>query len=443
MAAGKPGRDPRRAIRRLNLIGLTAMAVAFGALGGWFITAQIAGAVIANGNIVVETSVKKIQHNTGGIVGAILVKEGDMVDEGQVLVRLDDTLPKATLGIVQSQLDTFLAREARLIAERDGAGAITFPPALRERQDDPTVAGSIQGESTLFAARRDAREGQRAQLRERIAQTQNEIIGLTAQSEAKNKEITLIGEELVGVTELYKQNLVSIVRYMALRRESAKLDGERGQLVAETARAHARIAETEVQILQLDQDFRTEVLKDLRDTQAKIAELQERVSAARDELKRIDIRAPSSGIVYQLTVHTVGGVINRGETIMQLVPRADALLVEARVAPTDVDQIALGDEVRVRILAGNRRTTPDLEGRLIHVGPDLTRDQQPAAGGVPAQAYYLVRIRLALEQIRRLGDLQLVPGMPAEIYIHTQNRTPLQYLIKPLAEQIARTFRER
>lgn len=436
-------RDPRRAIRKLNVIGFAAVVLALGGVGGWAATTHIAGAVIAGGTVVVETNVKKVQHNNGGIVGEIFVKEGDPVEANQVLVRLDDTLTRATLGIVQSQLDVYVAREARLIAERDAADAVTYPEALLKRRSDATVASAIAGEQTLFESRRKSREGQRAQLRERIAQTENEIRGLTAQHEAKQKEIELISEELAGVADLFKKNLVSIVRYMALQRDKTKLDGERGQFIAEMARARGKIAETEIQIIQLEQDFRTDVLKDLRESQGKIAELQERVNAAVDELKRIDIRAPQTGTVYQLQVHTVGGVIGRGDVIMQIVPRADALIVEAKISPGDVDQVAVGAPVHVRIMAGNRRTMPDLDGSVFHLGPDLSRDQQQTAQGPMAQAYYLVRIKLAVGDLKKLGDLQLLPGMPAEVYIRTHDRTPLDYLLKPLSEQIARTFRER
>jgi HlyD family secretion protein len=435
-------RNPRRAIRRLNVIGFAAMIVALGGVGGWAATTQLAGAVIASGNIVVESNVKKVQHNTGGIVGKILVREGSEVETNQLLIRLDDTLTRATLGIGQSQLDLFTAREARLIAERDDAEAITFPDGLLVRRQEPSVESAITGEQKLFQSRRDGRKGQRSQLRERVLQTTEEIRGLSAQQESKESEIKFIGEELTGVVALFKQNLVTIVRYMQLQRDQARLQGERGQLVAEIARSRGKIAETELQILQLDQDFRTEVLKELRESQGRIAELQERVNAAADELRRVDIRAPQAGIVYQLQVHTVGGVIGRGETIMQVVPKADALLVEAKIAPQDVDQVAIGAPVRVRVLAGNRRTMPDAEGRVVVLSPDLTRDQQQTAG-VPSQPYYLVRVSLAEGVVKQFHDLQLVPGMPVEVYIRTDNRTPLDYLVKPLQEQIARTFRER
>ncbi len=429
--------DPRRAIRRLNLAGFCAIVILIGVVGGWAATSQLSGAVIAPGNIVVESSVKKVQHPTGGVVGEILVRDGETVEAGQIVMRLDDTVTKATLGIVRSQLDEITAREARLLAERDGEKEIVFPDLFANRKSDPSVATAIAGEQKLFESRSGTRNGQRSQLRERIAQTKQEIEGLSAQLSGKEKEIKFIGEELVGVTYLYNKNLIPIIRYMQLQRDQARLLGEQGQLTAEVARARVKISETELQILQIDQDFRTEVLKDLRDAQGKIAELKERVTAAEDQLKRVDIRSPQNGIVHQLAVHTVGGVVANGETIMLVVPRSDDLVVEAKVAPQDIDQISLGAATIVRIMAGNQRTTPDVGGALTRISADLTREQQTN------QAYYVVRVTLDPAQVARLGDLKLVPGMPAEAFIQTQDRTPLEYLMKPLRDQIARTFRER
>jgi HlyD family secretion protein len=435
-------RNPQGAIRKLNLIGITAVVVAVGGVGSWAASSSIAGAVIANGTVVVESNVKRVQHPTGGIVGKIFVKEGEDVEADQILVRLDDTLTRATLGIVQSQLDQFVARRARLIAERDSNDAISFPEGLTSRAGEDNVASSMTGEQKLFEARRSARQGQRSQLRERVTQTANEVRGLEAQQAAKEKEIKFINEELSGVVDLYQKQLVTIVRYMSLQRDEAKLQGERGQFIAEIARAKGKIAETELQIIQLDQDFRTDVLKDLREADAKIAELQERVNAAKDELQRIDIRAPQAGFVHQLAVHTVGGVIAKGETVMEIVPRSDALVVEAKVAPTDIDQVEMDARVKVRVMAGNRRTMPDLDATVKRIGADLTRDQA-AAGAAPSAPYYLVRVSLQKGASKELGDLQLVPGMPAEVFIRTHDRTPLDYMLKPLREQITRTFRER
>jgi HlyD family secretion protein len=429
--------NPKRPIRRLNVVGLLIAAALIGGFGGWAATSELAGAVIAPGNIVVESYIKKVQHPYGGIVSAIRIREGEAVQEGQVLMRLDDTVTRATLGVVRSQLDELLSREARLLSERDGADKLVLPEELIRRSDQPPVAASIAGEEKLFEARRLARIGQRAQLRERVAQINEEIRGLTAQYQAKENEIRLIGEELVGVEDLFKKNLVSIVRYMQLQRDQARIKGEYGQFIADIARARGKISETELQIIQLDQDFRTEVLKDLREAQGKIAELRERVTAAEDQLRRIEIKSPLTGTVHQLSVHTIGGVIATGETIMMIVPRADELVVEAKVAPQDIDQVAPGAKVIIRIMAGNQRTTPDVNGILTHVSADLTREQQTN------QAYYVVRASLPEVEVRRLSDIKLIPGMPAEAFIQTHERTPLQYLLKPLRDQIARTFRER
>jgi HlyD family secretion protein len=385
--------------------------------------------------------VKKIQHPTGGVVGKIFVKQGSVVKEGQILLSLDDTIPRASLGIVRSQLDEFTARQARLLAERDGSDTLTFAEELLRRIKEATVATAVAGEEKLFEARRRVRTGQRDQLRKKIAQTEEEIRGLTAQRDAKTKELELIAEELKGVAELYKKNLVSISRFMALRRDQAKLEGERGQFIAEIARARGRISENELQIIQLETEFRNEVLKELRDIEGRVAELRERQTAAEDQLRRVDLRSPQDGIVHQLNVHTVGGVITNAETIMLIVPITDDLIVEARVSPSDVDQIAEGAKVLVRIMAGNQRTMPDVEGKVTHVSADLTRE--PAQGNFPAASYFLVRIALDKDSVRQLHGLRLTPGMPAEAYIQTTYRTPLDYLIKPLQEQIARTFRER
>jgi HlyD family secretion protein len=297
----------------------------------------------------------------------------------------------------------------------------------------------MAGEEKLFESRKNARLGQRQQLTERITQIKEEIGGLTAQQGAKEKEIELIGKELVGVADLFEKNLVSITRYMQLQRDQARLQGERGQFIAEIARARGRISEIELQIIQLEKDFRTEVLKEMREVQGRIAELTERVTAAQDQLNRVEIRAPQTGIVNQLAIHTIGGVIGNGETLMQVVPRADKLVVEAKVAPHDVDQLAIGADTVVRIMAGNPRTMPELKGKLAYVSADLTRER--ANPGVPATAYFLVRVELS--DLGRLGDFQLLPGTPADAFIQTYARTPLEYLLKPLTEQIARTFRER
>ncbi len=441
-------RDPVAVIRQLNVIGYTMVLLLVGCFGGWATTSELAGAVIASGTVIVESVDKKVQHPTGGVVKEILVRDGSEVEEGQILVRLDDTVTRSSLGVLRAQFDENVARRARLIAERDLADSITFPDSLILRKNEPSVAAAMNGEEKLFVSRKEARAGQRAQLRERISQSNEEIRGLTAQLAAKENEIELISRELVGVADLYSKNLVTISRYMTLERDQTRVQGERGQFISDIARAKAKISETELQIIQIDQDFRTDLLKDLREADGKIAELIDKMVAAEDQLKRTDIRAPRSGVVHGLAVHTVGGVIANGETIMNVVPHDDDLIVEARVMPNQVDQLEVGAAARVRINAGNQRTMPELNGSLIHVSPDTARDnpqgQTPGQQGQnQGQAYYVARVALPKHEIERLGTFRLLPGMPSEVFITTGSRTPMQYLLKPLHEQIARTFKER
>lgn len=439
-------RDPVAVIRKLNVVGYSMVLLLVGCFGGWATTSELAGAVIASGTVIVETVDKKVQHPTGGVVKEILVRDGSDVEEGQILVRLDDTVTRSSLGVLRTQFVENVARRARLLAERDLADNIIFPDSLIARKNESSVATAINGEEKLFTSRKESRAGQRAQLRERISQSKEEIRGLTAQLAAKENEIELISKELVGVAELYSKNLVTISRYMTLERDQTRVQGERGQFISDIARAKAKISETELQIIQIDQDFRTDLLKDLRETDGKIAELIDKMVAAEDQLKRTDIRAPRSGVVHGLTVHTVGGVIANGETIMSVVPHDDDLIVEAKVMPSQVDQLELGAAARVRINAGNQRSMPELNGSLVHVSADTTRDNpqgQPGQGQSQGQAYYVARVALPKHEIERLGSFHLLPGMPSEVFITTGSRTPMQYLLKPLHEQIARTFRER
>jgi len=432
----------QRSIRRLNLFGLSATVLFLGGLGGWAATATLTGAVIGQGTLVVESSVKKVQHPDGGIVGQIFVKEGSIVKEGDVLIRLDDTMTRSSLGATRSQLDEARAREARLLAERDGYESVTFPPEMMSRVHEPVMAAAVRGQEKLFQSRRTGRNGQQAQLREQVVQSQEQISGLIAQQQSKENEIRLMRDELAGVSQLYQQKLVNIQRYNSVQRDQARLEGERGQLISQIASARAKISETELKILQLGQDFSTDVLKELRETQGQIAVLGEKLIAAEEQLKHIDIRAPQNGTVHELTVHTIGGVVAKGEAVMQIVPLADKLIVEAKIPPQDIDQVALGSTTTVRIMAGNQRTMIDLFGEVTHIGADLTKDKDQV-NQANNQPYYLVRVSLAEQEVARLKELTLVPGMPAEIFIQTRERTPLQYLLKPLNEQIARAFRER
>ena len=427
----------RRSMRRHLVAAIVVVLVLVIGVGGWAATAVISGAVVASGSIVVDSNVKMVQHLTGGIVGELRVRDGDRVRVGDIVVRLDETVTRANLAIVTKGLDELTARKARLESERDGSDTIIFPAQLLAGAGDPDRAAAMDSERKLFNLRRTARNGQKAQLRERIAQFQEEITGLIAQQDSKAKEIALLERELAGVRELWKQNLVQLTRLTALEREAARLDGERGQLIAAAAQAKGKIAETTLQILQIDQDIASDVAKELREVDGKIGEFIERKVTAEDQLKRTDIRAPQDGTVFQLAVHTVGGVITAGDPIMLIVPDADNLSVEVKVNPQDIDQLQLNQKAILRFTAFNVRTTPEIEGTVTRISADTSTDQRTG------QSYYTVRIAMAADQVERLGDVKLLPGMPVEAFVQTGDRTMFSYLMKPLHDQFVRAFREK
>jgi len=427
----------RRSIR-LHLIAAVVVALLLvGGIGGWATTSEFAGAVIAQGQLVVDTNVKKVQHPTGGVVAELNVRDGSIVRGGDIVIRLDDTQTRANLQIVVKGLDELVARKAREEAEIDGMESITFPSELAARKSDPEIERILVGETRLFEIRRKTREGLRAQLTERIAQSEEEITGLTAQVASKDKQIEWIIKELEGVRELWRKQLVQFNRVTSLEREQARLEGERGQLIASIAQSKGKISETRIQILQIDQDMRTENGKDLADIRGKTAELVEKKVAAEDQLKRIDIRAPQSGMVHQLDVHTVGGVISAGQQIMLVVPAADKLTVEAKVQPQDIDQVRVGQAAVMRFTNFSSRTTPELNGEVSVVSGDVSQDQRSGA------TYYTVRISVRPEEIARLGEVKLAPGMPVEVFIQTNMRTVLSYFTRPFHDQIAKVFREK
>jgi HlyD family secretion protein len=427
----------RFSIRRHLIVGLTVVVLLAGGLGGWAATAQISGALIAPGSVVVESNVKKVQHPTGGVVGELRAKDGDVVKAGDVVVRLDDTVTKASLAIVTKNLDGLLARAARLEAEQRGLDRIVFPKSLTDRADEPDVKAVMASESKLFEVRVNGRIGQKAQMRERVTQLNEEIAGLTAQETAKDQEIALVEKELIGVRDLYEKHLVQLTRLTTLERDMARLSGERAQYIAARAQAKGKITETELQIIQVDKDMVSDVSKDLRETNDKIGEFVERKVTAEDQLRRVDIRAPQDGMVLQSTVHTVGGVITAGDAIMLIVPQTDDLQVEAKVNPQDIDKLQVGQKTLLRLSAFNQRTTPELNGVVTRVSPDVTTDQRTG------QSYYTIRVSMPPAEVARLGDVKLIPGMPVEAFVQTGDRTLLSYLIKPLSDQLMRAFRER
>ena len=427
----------QRSIRRHLVAGLAVVLLLAGGIGGWGATVPISGALIAPGQVVVDSNVKKVQHPTGGVVGEVRVRDGDLVKAGDIVVRLDETVVRANLAIVNKTLYGLWARQARLEAEQRGNDAVKFPAMLLDRAGDPDARDVMASESKLFEVRVNGRAGQKAQLRERVAQLNEEIEGLSAQERAKEKEIALIEKELVGVRQLYEQRLIQISRLTQLERDSARLNGERGQYISARAQARGKITETELQIIQVDKDMLSEVSKDLRETTDKIGEFIERKVTAEDQLRRIDIRAPQDGMVLQSTVHTVGGVITAGDAIMMIVPQADDLSVEAKANPQDIDKLQIGQKTVLRFSAFNQRTTPELNGKVSRVSADVTTDQRSG------QSYYTIRISLPADEIARLGEVKVVPGMPVEAFVQTGERTMLSYFLKPFSDQLMRSFRGR
>lgn len=429
--------DNDKSVRRTLTAGVAVAAILATVCAVWATTAELSGAIIAQGQLVVESNTKKVQHPTGGVVGEIFVREGDHVNAGDVVMRLDEVQTRANLAIVTKGLDEFKARKAREEAERDGDGALSFPAELMARATDAEVARLMNGELRLFETRKAARDGLKAQLQERKTQVYEEITGLVSQISGKDNEAHWIKDELIGVRDLWTKKLVQITRVTALERDAARLEGERGSLVAAIAQARGKLSEIQLQILQVDQDLRTEVGKDLADLRGKISEYEERRIAAEDQLRRVDLRAPQNGIVHQLDVHTVGGVVSAAQPVMLIVPAADALRIEAKVQPQDIDQLRIGQKVLLRFSAFNQRVTPELSGEIAYISPDISTDQKSGA------SYYVVRAILRDDERKRLDGLTLVPGMPVEAFFNTTSRTVASYVLRPFTDQLHRAFRGR
>lgn len=425
-----------RSIRNYSVAAAFTIAALVVGIGGWAATAHLSGAVVGAGTVVVEGNVKKIQHREGGIVGRILVRNGTRVEAGKPLIKLDDTITRTNLSIITNKVDQLAARRLRLVAERDNANEMVMPPEISRGTDNAATLEYLIAEQALFTARKRTIDGQKAQLRQRIDQIRQETEGLAVRRIAKEEELSWIEQELVRVRNLNNQQLIQFNRLAELERLRAQLSGERGQFVTEIARAAMRVTETELQILQLDQDRSAEVVTELRDLDNELAELAEQRVAAQDELRRVDILAPQSGIVHELAIHTVGGVIAPGETIMQIVPVNDRLVVEARIQPADIDQLHIGQKAALRFTAFNQRTTPEIVGEIETVAADLVVNQQTG------ESWYTARIHISPEELARLGKMPLLAGMPVETFIQTGERTALSYLVKPLADQISRAMRE-
>ncbi|MFQ6558289.1 HlyD family type I secretion periplasmic adaptor subunit [Pseudomonas sp. Lb2C1-1] len=416
--------------------GAVSLVVLLGGGLTWAASTSLSGAVIATGVVAVEGSVKTVQHPTGGVVAELLVKEGQTVAAGDVLLRLDATLPAASQAIVSKSLNQAWARLARLEAERDNASEVTVPKELLSRLSVEEAKTVMASEQQLFIDRRASREGQKKQLRERVQQLNETIAGHDLQQKTKLEEIELIDSEYQAVKKLFDKGMMTLDRVNALARGIARLRGERGQLMASIAEARGKIAETELQRLQVDQTFRSEVSQELRDLLARQGELIEREITASDQLKRIDITSPIAGRVQQLAVHTIGGVISPAEGLMQIVPADDELLVEAKISAQDIDQLTVGQSATLRLSAFNRSTTPELTGTVVRLSADLIQDERTGVG------FYRAGIKIPQSELAKLQGLALVPGMPVESMIQTGSRNVMSYLLKPISDHAQRAFRE-
>ncbi|WP_422102084.1 HlyD family type I secretion periplasmic adaptor subunit [Vreelandella sp.] len=400
--------------------------------GGWAASAQLSGAVIAPGSVTVDQNLKSIQHRDGGIVSEINIREGDVVQAGDVLIRLQDAQTKAELSIVQSKLVELAIRRARLLAERDGLDTIEFPPDV-DVTESPAV---FLGETRLFEGNHSSRQSRKQQLELSVEQIEEEIKGLEAQQLSKDEEYRLVANEYESSRGLADRGMIARTLLVPMARDRARLSGERGEIHASIARARTRMSEIRLQIIAIDENARTEAQRELSAVETEFSELRERRIAIEDRLARTDIRAPMSGTVNELNIHTIGGVITPAEELVTIVPEDAKLKVEVRLAPVTIDQVWVGQPVRLRFSAFNQRTTPELNGEITYVSPATTRDD------VTGEMYYLGDVDVSPEELGKLGTAALLPGMPVEVFITTEERTALTYFVKPIADQFSRAFRE-
>lgn len=415
-------------------IGLTIAFLTFGVFGLWSVLAPIEGAVHAGGVINVKSYKKLVQHLEGGIVKEIRVQNGDAVASGDILLVLDPTQPSAQLEIVTAQLVALSALEARLIAERDNLASVAYPPALLGNNTQGSL--EIAGQNQIFAARKNAREGAIAVLNQRISQLESRVVGLQAMRESKVALAASYADELSDLQALLDEGFADKLRVREVERSHAASSGESADLAATIASTEIQIGETRLEILQLQNQFQSEVVTQLADTQTQLKDARERVLALSDVLARTEVRAPVAGLVNGLYIHTEGGVIAPGSVIAEIVPQSEELIIEARVQVMDIDRVAVGQHANVRLSAFNSRTVPTLDGTVIGVSADAVFDETQGA------SFYQARVEIEPESIAALTELVLVPGMPAEVFISTGSRTFLQYLIKPLSNSMARSLIE-
>lgn len=416
------------------LFGLVLAVALLGGVGGWAYTAQLAGAVIATGSVTVDQNLKQVQNLDGGIVSDILVREGDPVEAGQLMFRLNDTQIRAERSILSAQINEAEARRARLIADRDGYGEIEFPELLLV--DDPSLTELVAGETRLHKGNLANRTNQRLQLELGIIQINDEVVALKAQRDALVDELALVEESNQRFTELHTSGLVETLRLDESRRELVQLRGWLGELDANIARSKSRISEVQMRVLAIDEVARTEAQRELVVVESRLQELHDRLAAVEDRLLRTEIRAPIAGRINELSVFTVGGVITPAEVLATIVPRGARLSIKVNLPITSIDQVFLGQPARVRFSAFNHRTTPEVQARVSYISAATSVE------GPEAQPYYVGNVELLPEEMAKLAGLELLPGMPVEIYLTTQEQTAMSFFARPLMDQYERALRE-
>lgn len=413
---------------------MTILFLVFGLFGAWATLAPLDSAAHAPGVVTVESYKKVVQHLEGGIVREIVARDGNHVQAGDILLILDDTQPLAQLEIANSQLAALAATEARLIAERDGLDEVQYPAFLRSGSLNAQPEMDVQDE--VFAARKAAIEGSIAVLEQRVGQLQSRLEGLRALKETREALAASYLEELEDTRALLSQGFSDKLRLRELERNYASARGEAAELTANISSTEIQIGETRLEILQQQREFHNEVVTQLSEIQTNLKDIRERIVALEDIVRRTVIRAPEEGIVNGMQVHTVGGVISGGTAIAEIVPQSDELIVEASISPNNIDSVAIGQEATIRFSAFGRAAVPTIYGTVQSISADRLQDDN---NGVP---YYLGRIKVTPEGMEDLGDLSLVPGMPAEVFINIGSRTFFQYLMTPLTNALARSFKE-
>ena len=431
-----PETPERPPVGRPLLAAAIIILVFFGGFGAWAVLAPLDSAALAPGRVTVASNRKTVQHLEGGIVKELLVKEGDAVAGDQVLIKLDDTQARARLDLLYSRYDKLLATEARLETEQASAAEIVFPESLTSRRHQPQVAKILDAEKALFEARQRSTEGRIHIFHKRIDQLNKEISGLAAQVAAEDEQLVIIEDERASFEVLFKKGVVGKARLLRLKREAAKLKGERGDHLSQITQARQRIGETELEIIDLKNSMLNQVVSGLSDTQAELVDVSERLKAAEDILVRTDIRAPQAGVVMGLNVHTEAGVIAPGQRLLDIVPEDDTLVIEAQVTPNDIDVVYAGLPAQVRLTAFKQRNTPLLDGKLTRVSADSFTDERSGA------SYFLARITIDAAELKKLDGRELYPGMGAEVMIKTGKRTTMDYILAPLTDSLRRAFRE-